>query len=92
MNEFDISKLNGIRINLKWSTVVIVSTIFANSIYWSFKFGNYFNEQSSYIHNTRGIVEKNTVIINTLRADIISLDRRVSVNTAEIANIKKQIK
>lgn len=90
MNEFDITKLHGLKINIKWSTVAIITTIFANSVFWSFKFGNYFTKQETRNEETRKITEDNKNAINVLRADVNSIDKTVATHTVEITNLKKQ--
>lgn len=58
MTEFDLQKLHGIKLTIKWSTFWIILSIAASTIVGSYKAGSAINDVRADYNNTKSLVNK----------------------------------
>lgn len=58
MTEFDLQKLHGIKVTIKWSTFLIIISIAGSTILGSYKAGSAINDIKTDYNNTKALVNK----------------------------------
>ncbi len=67
MTEFDLQKLHGIKVTIKWSTFWIILSIVGSTIVGSYKAGSAINDIRSDYGNTKSLVLKHERQIPEIR-------------------------
>lgn len=63
MTEFDLQKLHGIKLTIKWSTFWIILSIAASTIVGTWKGGVAYNDFRNDYNNTKGLANKHEIQI-----------------------------
>lgn len=67
MTEFDLQKLHGIKLTIKWSTFWIILSIAGSTIVGSYKFGGVVNDMRADYSNVKTLVNKHEIQIPQIK-------------------------
>jgi len=94
MTEFDLQKmqLKKMRVTITWATLSIVLSIIGSTIWGSFQLGKYWNQQTTFIKETRVIADEAKAEVSSMKSTMYSFGIIQSNHTVEIDNLKAQNK